>query len=110
MLLLVMLSMILALIPGVMAGDPTGAKMLEEDPEAPIDYVRVLVAGFLVMFMQPGFAMLETGFSRAKNATNVLMKNLMDCSMGSLAFFAAGFALMMWVLLRICSLERRASS
>ncbi|RJS80862.1 ammonium transporter, partial [Methanophagales archaeon] len=64
--------MMLALIPGVMAGDPTGARTLEENPEAPVDYVWVLICGFLVMFMQPGFAMLEAGFSRAKNVTNVL--------------------------------------
>ncbi len=93
--LVFVLVIILALIPGVMAGDPTGARTLEEDPGAPVDYVWVLICGFLVMFMQPGFAMLEAGFSRAKNVTNVLMKNLVDYSVGSLAFFAVGFALMM---------------
>ena len=92
---LMMLSMIIALTPAVMAGDPTGATTLEEDPGAPVDYVWILICGFLVMFMQPGFAMLEAGVSRAKNTTNVLMKNLVDFSMGSLAFFAVGFALMM---------------
>lgn len=60
-----------------------------------MNYVWILVCGFLVMFMQAGFAMLESGFSRAKNVTNVLMKNLVDYSIGSLAFFAVGFALMM---------------
>ena len=49
------------------AGDPTGAKTLSENPESPVDYVWVLVAAFLVMFMQPGFAMLEAGLSRAKH-------------------------------------------
>ncbi|MFZ2070924.1 MAG: hypothetical protein WAV32_04900, partial [Halobacteriota archaeon] len=44
-LVLVMLSMILALIPGAMAGDPTGARTLEENPEAPVDYVWILVCG-----------------------------------------------------------------
>lgn len=92
---LMMLGIVLILIPGAMAGDPTGAVTLEEDPGAPVDYVWVLIAGFLVMFMQPGFAMVEAGFSRAKNVTNVLMKNLVDYSVGSLAFFAVGFALMM---------------
>lgn len=66
---LVMVSMILALIPSAMAGDQTGARTLEENPGAPVDYVWVLICGFLVMFMQPGFAMLEAGFSRAKNVT-----------------------------------------
>ena len=47
------------------------------------------------MFMQPGFAMLEAGFCRAKNATNLMAKNLMDYVMGSLAFFLVGYAIMM---------------
>jgi Amt family ammonium transporter len=72
--------MIIALIPAVTAGDPTGETTLEEDPGAPVDYVWILICGFLVMFMQPGFAMLEAGVSRAKNTTNVLMKNLVDFS------------------------------
>ena len=52
------------------------------------------VAAFLVFFMQAGFAMVETGFTRAKNAVNILMKNLMDFSVGSIAFFVVGFGLM----------------
>jgi Amt family ammonium transporter len=44
--------------------------------------------------MQAGFAMLETGFTRAKNAVNVLMKNLMDFSVGSIAFWMVGFGIM----------------
>lgn len=78
-----------------MAADPGGAKTLAENPEAPVDFVWTLVCGFLVMFMQAGFAMLEAGFARAKNVANVMMKNLMDFAIGSLAFFAIGFALMM---------------
>ncbi|MFZ0728007.1 MAG: ammonium transporter, partial [Desulfobacterales bacterium] len=58
------------------------------------DYVWTLVAAALVFFMQAGFAMVETGFTRAKNAVNIMMKNLMDFSIGSLAFFAIGFGLM----------------
>ena len=58
------------------------------------DYVWTLVAAALVFFMQAGFAMVETGFTRAKNAVNIMMKNLMDFSMGSLAFWAVGFAIM----------------
>jgi len=79
------------------AGDPTGAKTLSENPESPVDYVWVLVAAFLVMFMQAGFAMLEAGLSRAKNVTNVLMKNLIDYAVGSIAFFAVGYAIMMGI-------------
>jgi len=58
------------------------------------DYVWTLVAAALVFFMQAGFAMVETGFTRAKNAVNIMMKNLMDFSMGSLAFWAIGFGVM----------------
>ncbi len=59
-----------------------------------LDTVWVLVAAVLVMFMQAGFAMLEAGFTRAKNACNVLMKNLMDFCIGSIAFWIIGFAVM----------------
>jgi len=59
-----------------------------------VDYVWTLVAAALVFFMQAGFAMVEAGFTRAKNAINIMMKNLMDFSMGSLAFWAVGFGLM----------------
>ena len=77
------------------AGDPTGAETLKTDPGSPVDYVWVLVCAFLVMFMQPGFALVEAGFCRAKNAINLMMKNLMDFVAGSLAFFAVGYAIMM---------------
>ncbi|MCG8572741.1 MAG: ammonium transporter [Spirochaetes bacterium] len=59
-----------------------------------VDFIWIILAAVLVFFMQAGFAMVETGFTRAKNATNILMKNLMDFSAGSLAFFALGWALM----------------
>lgn len=61
------------------------------------DYVWTLIAAALVFFMQAGFAMVEAGFTRAKNAVNIMMKNLMDFSMGSLAFWAIGFGLMFGV-------------
>lgn len=59
-----------------------------------LDTVWTLIAAVLVMFMQAGFAMLETGFTRAKNACNVLMKNLMDFSFGSIAYWVIGFGIM----------------
>jgi Amt family ammonium transporter len=61
------------------------------------DYTWTLVAAILVFFMQAGFAMVEAGFTRAKNSINILMKNLMDFSMGSLVFWAVGFGLMFGV-------------
>ncbi len=54
----------------------------------------VLLAAFLVFFMQAGFGMLEAGFTRAKNAINILMKNLADFSFGTLGFFFIGYAFM----------------
>ena len=49
---------------------------------------------FLVFFMQAGFALVETGLTRAKNACNIIMKNLLDFAMASVAFFVLGFGLM----------------
>ncbi len=65
-----------------------------EDVQKNANYVWTLVAAFLVFFMQAGFAMVETGLTRAKNAANIMMKNLMDYVLGSLAFFFLGFGLM----------------
>ena len=47
----------------------------------------VLIGAFLVFFMQAGFAMVETGFTRAKNAGNIIMKNLMDFCIGTIVFW-----------------------
>lgn len=58
------------------------------------DTIWVLIGAFLVFSMQPGFAMVETGFTRAKNAANIVMKNVMDISLGSLVFWFLGFGLM----------------
>ncbi len=54
----------------------------------------VLIGAALVFFMQAGFAMCEAGFTRAKNSGNILMKNLMDLSIGTPAFWLIGFGLM----------------
>ena len=59
-----------------------------------IDTIWVLLATALVFFMQAGFAMVETGFTRAKNAGNIIMKNLMDFAIGSVVFWFIGFSLM----------------
>ncbi|KAA0257837.1 ammonium transporter [Deferribacter autotrophicus] len=72
------------------ADDAIDAKQVQTN----LDWLWTLIAAFLVFFMQLGFAMVETGFTRAKNAVNIIMKNLMDFSMGVLGFFAVGFALM----------------
>lgn len=54
-----------------------------------------LIGAALVFFMQAGFAMVETGFTRAKSAGNIIMKNLMDFCIGSIVFMLLGFGLMM---------------
>lgn len=80
--------------PEATGPDPSGAATLKKNPEAPADYAWVLICAFLVYIMQAGFAMVESGFCRAKNATNLMMKNTMDYVMGSLAYMAVGFAIM----------------
>ena len=57
--------------------------------------VWFLIGAALVFFMQCGFAMVETGFTRAKNAGNIIMKNLMDFCIGTPMFMLLGFGLMM---------------
>ncbi|MCK5693910.1 MAG: ammonium transporter [Bacteroidales bacterium] len=59
-----------------------------------IDTIWILIAAVLVMFMQAGFALVEAGFTRTKNTANILMKNLMDFSIGSLIFWILGYTLM----------------
>src|SRR5438132_135893 len=58
-----------------------------------INFVWTLVAGFLVMFMQAGFAMVETGFTRAKNAAHTITMNFMVYGIAMLAYWVVGFAL-----------------
>ena len=59
-----------------------------------IDTLWVLLGTLLVFFMQAGFAMVETGFTRAKNAGNIIMKNLMDYALGTPVYWFLGFGLM----------------
>ena len=70
------------------------ASITPADVQTNLDFVWTIAAAVLVLFMQAGFALLETGFTRSKNAVNIIMKNVMDISAGSLVFFAVGFALM----------------
>ncbi len=65
-----------------------------EELSISINNIWVLVATFLVMFMQPGFAMVEAGFTRSKNTANILTKNLMDFSIGSILFWVVGYSIM----------------
>src|SRR5205823_11222520 len=59
-----------------------------------INIIWVLICGFLVMFMQTGFALLETGLCRAKNAAHTMSMNFLVYALGMIAFWAVGFGLM----------------
>ena len=59
-----------------------------------VDTIWVLITAALVFFMQAGFAMVETGFTRAKNAGNIIMKNLIDFAIGTSVFWMIGFGIM----------------
>jgi ammonium transporter, Amt family len=113
---LLVLLVLVALPVVALAGDPTGAgtgdagavaaakpgePTLEELSAAvghsviSINFVWTLMACFLVMFMQAGFALAETGFTRAKNAAHTMAMNFMCYPLGMLGFWICGFALMM---------------
>ncbi|MEB3292070.1 MAG: ammonium transporter [Synechococcales bacterium] len=80
-----------------MAGDPPTLESVaksNQNMQVAIDTVWVMIAGMLVIFMNAGFCMLETGFCRQKNAVNVLTKNLIVFALASIAFWALGFGLM----------------
>jgi Amt family ammonium transporter len=77
---------------------PAAAQAADAVPPAPafnaLDTFWVLFAAFLVFFMQIGFAMVESGLIRAKNAANVLMKNVVDFAFAAIAYFIFGYAIM----------------
>ncbi len=99
--LLSIVVIVLGIVSFAWAGDPVPTvesnKTAIDLVQTHTDYVWTLVAAALVFFMQAGFAMVESGFTRAKNAVNIMMKNLMDFSMGSIAFWALGFGIMFGV-------------
>ena len=81
----------------LLAGGVARAQTAASSPplEQSLNLAWVLVAGFLVMFMQLGFAMLETGFTRSKNATNTMAMNLLIYPIGIVGFWLTGYAFMM---------------
>lgn len=90
-----------ALLPAIVAVSllaVTPAHAQEPDPVAELtrglNAAWVLLAAFLVFWMQAGFAFLEAGLTRAKNTTNILFKNVIDFLFASLVFWAIGYALM----------------
>ena len=84
----------LAVLPGVAAADVTDAATAGKLPDSvAINSTWVMLAGLLVIFMQAGFALLEIGFSRQKNAGTVVAKILTNFSIAAIAYWAIGFAL-----------------
>lgn len=68
--------------------------MTNEALELSINLVWVMLGAFFVFFMHAGFAMVEAGFTRSKNAVNILMKNILTISIGGIVYFAVGYAIM----------------
>jgi Amt family ammonium transporter len=81
----------MATITNAVAQEP-GIDETLQDLAAAIDGAWLMIAAFLVFFMQAGFAMVEAGFVRSKNTTNILMKNMLDACFGAIAFWAVGWA------------------
>ncbi|MCO8126327.1 ammonium transporter [Acidimicrobiia bacterium EGI L10123] len=81
----------------LLLANPAAAQEAEEvaDPatQVVLDNIFVFVCGILVFFMQAGFALVEAGLTRAKNVSNIMMKNLMDMSAGVLAFALVGYGI-----------------
>lgn len=84
----------LAAAEGAEIAGTVPALVTETDAAGSLNTVWMLLAAMLVFFMQPGFALLEAGFTRTKNTANILMKNFVDFTLGSLLFWFIGFGLM----------------
>ena len=67
------------------------AELVSESVTKEVFGIWFLIGAALVFWMQAGFAMVETGFTRAKNAGNIIMKNLMDFCIGTVVFILLGF-------------------
>jgi len=67
---------------------------LQSSVEADLSIMWITIAGFLVFFMHAGFTLVEAGFTQAKNAVNIAMKNLMAISVGTIVYWFIGYSLM----------------
>lgn len=81
---------------GSAAAEPAATSLISSigDLATSLDTVWVLLAAMLVFLMQLGFSLVESGFARSKNTANILMKNLLDFSAGSILFWTLGFGIM----------------
>ena len=68
--------------------------MTNQALELSINLVWVMLGAFFVFFMHAGFAMVEAGFTRSKNAVSILMKNVLTISIGGIVYYVAGYAIM----------------
>ncbi|ADE53199.1 ammonium transporter [Coraliomargarita akajimensis] len=84
---------LLALAPSIARAEEATAEVAYL-PQNTADILWYLLAAVLVFFMQAGFALVESGLTRAKNACNIMMKNILDFSFGMIAFAVVGYALM----------------
>ncbi len=88
------LPLVLLATLGFPAAASAQATVTPETVMQSVDMVWVMIAAFLVFFMHAGFAMVETGFTRSKNALNILMKNFMTLSIASVLYFIVGYGFM----------------
>ncbi len=92
--LLSLLMLTIFSIPGMAQEAEEAAEPVAYLPQEVGDIIWLCLCAFLVFFMQAGFAMVETGLTRSKNAVNIMTKNLLDFSFGALVFWAIGYAIM----------------
>ena len=83
---------VMMLLPGIAHAQDDGQAIV--DLAVSINTMWVLIAGFLVFFMQAGFGFLEAGFVRSKNVVNIMAENFLDTTMTTIGFWAAGFGIM----------------
>jgi Amt family ammonium transporter len=76
---------------GPLAGTALAQEATITEVTLAVDTLWIVVAGILVFLMQAGFALVEAGFTRAKNTANIVMKNFMDFSAGAIVYWAVGF-------------------
>ena len=88
------LTTVIVVVGSTAAMAQDGEPLTLEEIQGALNTIWVLIAAVLVIFMNAGFAMLETGFCRQKNAVNILAKNLIVFALTTLAFWSIGFALM----------------
>jgi len=77
----------------LLAAPASAQEVYEPTTQDILDNLWVFVAGILVLFMQAGFGLVEAGLTRGKNVANIMMKNLMDCMAGVMAFFLIGYTI-----------------